>query len=155
MTLMLVHRRATHEDVRAIVTLLMEDTLSQQREHLGATLDQRYSDAFDRIDADPFQYLMVVERDKEIVGTCHLTLIPSLTFLGSTRMNIEAVHVAGRHTSKGIGMWMMQKAADWGYSKGASIMQLTTNKKRKRAKVFYERLGFEATHEGMKLYARK
>jgi len=35
---------------------------------------------------------------------------------------------------------------------GASIIQLTTNKKRVDAKRFYEQLGFEATHEGMKLY---
>ena len=31
-----------------------------------------------------------------------------------------------------------------------SIIQLTTNKVRARAKKFYERLGFTATHEGMK-----
>lgn len=31
---------------------------------------------------------------------------------------------------------------------------LTTNKQRLRAKKFYENLGFEATHEGMKLYLR-
>jgi len=29
---------------------------------------------------------------------------------------------------------------------------LSTNKERPRAKQFYERLGFKATHEGMKFY---
>ncbi len=33
-----------------------------------------------------------------------------------------------------------------------SIIQLTTNKKRPQAKHFYEKLGFEASHEGMKMY---
>lgn len=33
-----------------------------------------------------------------------------------------------------------------------SIIQLTTNKKRSQAKYFYEKLGFDASHEGMKLY---
>ena len=32
------------------------------------------------------------------------------------------------------------------------MVQLTTNKSRTEARTFYEKLGFEATHEGMKLY---
>lgn len=32
------------------------------------------------------------------------------------------------------------------------MIQLTTNKQRPSAKIFYERLGFEATHDGMKLH---
>ena len=39
-----------------------------------------------------------------------------------------------------------------GQEKGATIIQLTTNKQRNRAKEFYETLGFQASHEGMKLY---
>lgn len=35
---------------------------------------------------------------------------------------------------------------------GATIIQLTTNKERPDARKFYEKLGFKATHEGMKLY---
>ena len=35
--------------------------------------------------------------------------------------------------------------------RGCSLMQLTTDKSRKDAHRFYERLGFTASHEGMKL----
>jgi len=49
----------------------------------------------------------------------------------------------------------MQKAMEYGKSKGASIIQLTTNKQRTSAKHFYENLGFKASHEGMKLYLDK
>lgn len=90
-----------------------------------------------------------------IIGACHLTIMPSLTFIGSTRMQIEAVRVIQKYRGQKIGEWMMQEAIEYGKSKGASIIQLTTNKQRTSAKHFYEKLSFEATHEGMKLYLDK
>lgn len=152
MTTQLTHRKATIHDLRAIIHLLLDDTLGKTREQLGNTIDKRYIEAFHRIEADPNQYLMVVTLDNEIVGTCHLTIMPSLTFTGSTRMQIEAVRVSPAHRGQKIGEWMMNAAIDFAKSNHISMIQLTTNKQRPRAKKFYERLGFEATHEGMKLY---
>lgn len=146
----LTYHKAKISDLPAIITLLLEDELGQTREHLPEEMDASYLDAFQKIDADPNQFLMVVLLDQEVVGTCHLTLIPSLTFKGSTRLQIEAVHVSSPHRGNKIGTWMIQAAIDYGKSKGASLVQLTTNKKRLDAKRFYESLGFEATHEGMK-----
>ena len=80
--------------------------------------------------------------------------MPSLTFKGSTRMQIEAVRVSEELRGQKIGHWMMNVAIDYAKSKDASIVQLTTNKKRPKAKDFYEKLGFDATHEGMKLYLK-
>ncbi|MCX7123712.1 MAG: GNAT family N-acetyltransferase [Gammaproteobacteria bacterium] len=151
---MLIYRKATESDLKHIVQLLQEDDLGATREHLTEILDPRYVEAFYLIDRDPQQYLMVVEMAKEIIATCHLTIMPSLTFTGSTRMQIEAVRVAGSMRGQKIGEQMMQEAIAYGKHRGASIIQLTTNKKRPRAKQFYERLGFEASHEGMKLYLR-
>ncbi len=151
----LTHRKATIKDLKNIVTLLLEDELGQSREHLEGELDLCYIDAFHMIDTDPNQYLMVVESGTEIVGTCHLNIMPSLTFRDSTRMQIEAVRVAEKYRGQKIGEWMIEAAIGYGKSKGASLIQLTTNKKRDRAKKFYERIGFEATHEGMKLYLEK
>lgn len=37
---------------------------------------------------------MVILFQDKIIGTCHLTFLPSLTYQGSTRMQIEAVRVA-------------------------------------------------------------
>lgn len=122
------------------------------REQLGDAVDKRYIDAFYRIDADPNQYLMLVCLHDKIVGTCHLTIMPSLTFIGSTRMQIEAVRVSANYRGQKIGGWMMQAVFEFAKSNHVSMIQLTTNKQRPRAKQFYERLGFEATHEGMKLY---
>jgi len=150
----LTYRKATINDLNTIIDLLLEDELGRTRESKKPKLDQHYIDAFHMIDVDRNQYLMVVESSSEIVATCHLTIMPSLTFIGSIRMQIEAVRVAEKYRGHKIGEWMMNAAIAYGKSKGVMIVQLTTNKKRPRAKNFYERIGFEASHEGMKLYLK-
>ena len=149
----LTARKATLSDLPAIVNLLIEDELGQTREKVGDVIDQRYINAFQRIDADSNQYLMVVVNpEQQIIATCHLTIMPSLTFIGSNRMQIEAVRVSSGYRGQKIGEWMMNSAFEWARANHVSMIQLTTNKKRPRAKQFYERLGFTATHEGMKLF---
>ena len=148
----LTHHKATINDLPTILALLLDDPLGRKREANDEKLNQRYIDAFHRIDDDPNQYLMAVTLNDELIGTCHLTLIPSLTFIGSTRLQIEAVRVSEKHRGQKVGEWMIQAALQFARSNDATIIQLTTNKQRKRAIEFYERLGFEATHEGMKYY---
>jgi len=152
MDLKLEYRRARIDDLSAIINLLVEDELGTKREKNSDKLDQRYIDAFALIDSDPNQYLMVVEENNQVIATCHLSLIPSLTFTAQTRMQIEAVRVSEKLRDHEIGKWMIAKAIAYAKSRGVSIIQLTTNIKRPRAKIFYERLGFESTHVGMKLY---
>jgi N-acetylglutamate synthase-like GNAT family acetyltransferase len=148
----LTHRKAKLDDLPRLIELLLEDELGQVRESKSPELDENYIKAFHKIDSDPNQYLMVIENGDEIISTCHLTIMPSLTFIGSTRMQIEAVRVAGKYREQKIGSWMFDQAISYAKEHDASIIQLTTNKKRPKAKHFYEKLGFEASHEGMKLY---
>ena len=79
----------------------------------------------------------------------------SLTFAGSTRLQIEAVRVHSRARGQNIGQQMIEFAINWGFDHGATIIQLTTNKERPDALRFYEKLEFKATHEGMKLYSEQ
>ena len=148
----LTHRKARIADLPRLMELLLEDELGASRESKLATVHENYIKAFHKIDSDPNQYLMVVENGNEIIGACHLTIMPSLTFIGSTRMQIEAVRVAGKYRGQKIGSWMFDQAISYAKENDVSIVQLTTNKKRPKAKHFYEKLGFEASHEGMKLY---
>ena len=145
----LSYRKAKREDVPHIIQLLIEDDLGKNREF---TDDAAYLNAFELIDKDPNQYLSVVEMDGVVVGTCHLTIMPSLTFKGRTRMQIEGVRVSEKLRGQAIGEWMIKEAVEYGRSKGATIIQLMTNKQRIKAKKFYEKVGFEATHEGMKMF---
>lgn len=90
--------------------------------------------------------------DEMIAGTCHLTIMPSLTFKGAIRMQIEGVRVSAQMRGQSIGEHMISHAVEYGKSHGVTMIQLMTNKQRSRAKKFYEKIGFEATHEGMKLF---
>ena len=148
----LTHRKARIADLHQIIELLLEDELGGMRESKSAELDKNYIKAFQKIDSDLNQYLMVVENGDEIIGTSHLTIMPSLTFIGSTRMQIEAVRVSGKYRGQKIGSWMLDQAISYAKDMDVSIIGLTTNKKRAQTKHFYEKLGFEASHEGMKLY---
>lgn len=148
----LQYRKAKTADLPQIIKMLADDKLGQQREISEAKLDSRYREAFRRIDADPNQYLMVVESKDKIVATCHLTFMPSLTRIGTTRMNIEAVRVSSEVRGQQIGEWMFEAAFEIARLNKATLIQLTTDKRRDDAKRFYERLGFQATHEGMKYH---
>lgn len=147
----LTHRKATIDDLSTIIELLAQDELGAKREVRATPLDTQYIDAFNRINQDANHYLMIVELKDEIVATCHLTLLPSLTFTGATRLQIEAVRVHPNHRGNTIGECMIKHAIEYGKSHNATIIQLTTNKERPNAISFYTKLGFTSTHEGMKL----
>jgi GNAT superfamily N-acetyltransferase len=70
---------------------------------------------------------------------------------GGRVAQIENVIVDPAARSLGVGAAMMGWAIDEARRRGCIRVQLTTNKARKRAHRFYERLGFTASHEGMKL----
>lgn len=133
----ILHRKAKITDLPRIIELLLEDELGATRESKSSELDGNYLKAFHKIDSDPNQYLMVVENGNKIIGTCHLTIMPSLTFIGSTRMQIEAVRVASKYRGQKVGAWMFEQAMTYAKEKDAYIIQLTTNKKRPKAKHFY------------------
>lgn len=147
----LVFRRATLEDVPAIVAMLADDMLGQAREDASVPLQQGYVDAFEAIDGDPNQMLVVAERDGNLVGTLQLTFLPGLSNKGMWRGLVEAVRVAGPVRGTGIGARLMHWAVEECRRRGCGMVQLTTNKARADAHRFYERLGFERSHEGMKL----
>lgn len=73
-------RKASFGDLETIIGLLADDQLGQEREQSVAIVNPAYKKAFDQIMADSNQSLMVVEKEGRVVGTCHLTFIPSLTF---------------------------------------------------------------------------
>ena len=141
-------RRARREDVDAIVAMLADDELGAKRENPG---DPRYLAAFEAIDADPRQFLAVAELDGEIIGTLQLSYLAGLSRLGATRAQIEAVRVRSDQRGTGLGTVLFEWAIDEARRHGAVLVQLTTDASRADAHRFYERLGFVASHVGMKL----
>ncbi len=143
-------RTATRADVPAVLALLEDDEISRSRV-LGEVDDARYWAAFEAIDADPRNELIVAEEDGAIVGTCQLTFTPSLSRRAVERMTVEAVRVRSDIRSGGIGRAMMLWAVDRARERGCGVVQLTTDKRRTDAHRFYASLGFVPSHEGFKL----
>ncbi|NUW32271.1 GNAT family N-acetyltransferase [Nonomuraea sp. SMC257] len=147
--LSLLFREARAEDVPAIVAMLADDPLGARRE--GDPADERYLTAFARIDANPYDELIVAEVGGKVVGTMQLTYLAGLSRLGAERCQIEAVRVASSTRGQGLGRRMIQWGVDRARARGCAVVQLTSDKTRTDAHRFYDSLGFAASHEGYKL----
>jgi ribosomal protein S18 acetylase RimI-like enzyme len=144
-------RDATEDDVAELIQMIANDQLGQSREDASLPINQAYTSAFQAIEADPNNRLIVLTQGDVIVGTMQLTFIPGLARLGSWRGQIEAVRVHEAYRSQKIGQKLFVWAIEECKNKGCSLVQLTTDKTRADAHRFYDRLGFEPTHEGYKL----
>jgi len=148
-------RPAARADLPAILRLLADDQLGSSREDPADPAP--YEAAFDAIDADPAHLLLVGDLVPEdgsgsrVVATFQLSFLPGLSRRGTWRAQLEAVRVAGELRGQGVGAAMVEWALGESRRRGCSLVQLTTDKSRTAAHRFYERLGFAASHEGMKL----
>ncbi|WP_323118458.1 GNAT family N-acetyltransferase [Burkholderia alba] len=147
----IVFRTASRADLPAIVALLADDALGSRRESAGLPLDARYLAAFDAIEADPNQQLVVAIDGDAVVGTLQLSFIPGIARRGAWRGQIEAVRIAAPLRSTGIGQQLFDWAIGQCRARACHLVQLTTDKSRPDAHRFYEKLGFVASHEGYKL----
>lgn len=146
-------RKAREEDVSSIVKMIACDELGKQREDFQNPLPKEYISAFNNINSDHNQELIVVENDEsEIIGTLQLTFIQYLTYKGGIRAQIEAVRIRKDQRGLGIGKIMVKWAIERAKIRQAHLLQLTTDKKRPKAVKFYKDLGFKPSHEGMKLH---
>ena len=149
----MIFRKATIQDVPFIVQLIADDELGKLRENFQEPLPESYLNAFENINADPNQELIVVENDKgQIIGTLQLSFIQYLTYKGGIRAQIEAVRIHKDYRGKGLGEQLFTWAINKAKQRNAHVLQLTTDKKRPEALAFYKSLGFVASHEGMKLH---
>ena len=147
-----VLRRAVRRDLPALVALLAADDLGATRDGIRSEADRdAYERAFLAIDADPAQLLLVADSDGQVVGTLQLSFIPGLSRRGALRAQIESVRVAPAMRGRGLGEALFTWSIAEARRRGCALVQLTTDKTRVDAHRFYERLGFTASHEGLKL----
>lgn len=146
-------RIAERADVPVILELLADDEIARARgfgtvpEHVDAAIWA----AFEAIDADPRNELLVAVDGPEIIATCQLTFTPGLSRNGAERMTIEAVRVRADRRGSGVGRELITYVVERARERGCRVVQLTTDKRRTDAQRFYASLGFQSTHEGMKL----
>ncbi len=114
-------RLARREDVPAIVRLLADDQLGAQRERLEDPMPDVYWRAFDVIDGDPNNELVVADRAGEVLACLQITYIPYLSRGGSWRGKLRLCVSARRCAAKSLagllssGRWRGRatKAARW------------------------------------------
>ena len=143
----MIWREATRGDVPAVVALLADDVLGRSRE--GGAPDV-YLDAFDRMQAEGANHLIVAENAGRVVACYQLTLISGLSLTAARRAQVEGVRVAADLRGKGVGAALFADAEARARAGGCTLIQLTTNAARADAQRFYERLGFTPSHIGFK-----
>ena len=154
----MIFRSATRADVPAILELLTDDEIARSRSLAAGpgavtseAVDAACWAAFEAIDADPRNELIVADEDGTVVGTCQLTFTPSLSRRGAERMTIEAVRVRADLRGRGVGRAMMAWSLERARERGCGLAQLTTDRRRTDAHRFYASLGFEPSHVGFKI----
>ena len=144
-------RRATRDDLPAIIAMLADDIRGRSRDDPALPLDPAYLDAFVAIDADPRQLLVVATDGANPVGTMQLTFIPGLGHKGAWRGQIEAVRIASHLRGQGLGAEMIAWAVTTCRERGCRMVQLTSDATRLDTHRFYGKLGFQQSHLGFKL----
>ncbi|WP_131737900.1 GNAT family N-acetyltransferase [Actinomadura roseirufa] len=145
-------REATADDLPRIVRLLADDPLGATRETLADVIPDAYLAAFAAIQKDPNNVLVVAEVGGALAGTLQLTFIPSLTYTGGERAQIEGVRVAAEQRGHGVGQALITWAIDQARARGCRVVQLTTDRQRPDAIRFYQKIGFRPSHMGMKYH---
>jgi GNAT superfamily N-acetyltransferase len=141
-------RRATRADLPAMLALIADDVLGKNRD--ADASDPVYNEAFEAIDTDQNQYLLLGELEGAVIAMLQITFIPGLSRRGAMRANIEAVRVKSTLRGLGVGQWLMERAIEIARERGCALAQLTSDARRTEAHVFYGRLGFVDSHVGFK-----
>ena len=142
-------RDATEADLPRIVELLAQLALDgRPREASDSILPETYRQAFQAVDADPRQRLLLIEAQGRVIGTATLIIIPNLSYRGRPYGIVENIVVDAAERGLGYGELLLRTAIDEARQAGCYKLSLTSNKRRKDAHRFYERVGFKATHEG-------
>lgn len=145
-------RAAVAGDLPVIVRMLADDELGALREDYSEPLPCSYQKAFEAIEQDCNNELIVCEgKENVVVAVLQLTYTPHITHQGGWRATIEGVRVDRDWRGSGLGRELITWAVSRAQERGCRLIQLTTDKQRPEALRFYESLGFVASHVGMKL----
>lgn len=145
-----IFRPATRDDLPTIIALLADDEHGRGREDPSLPLDPCYLAAFEAIEADPNQEVIVADQDGRVIGVMQLSYVPGLAFRGAWRGQIEAVRVARDVRGQRVGARMIEWANNRFRARGCRMAQLMSMQSRTDAHRFYERLGWDKSHFGFK-----
>jgi GNAT superfamily N-acetyltransferase len=146
----LVVRDARLDDLEDVLRLLNEDAIREMAEDYGDLTP--YREAIAEILAAPHSTVLVGEVEGTIVATAQVTWQRRMMYGAGLVCQIESVRVDSHRRGEGIGSALIGWIVDDARRRGCARAELTSNAERTDARRFYERLGFNASHVGMKLY---
>ncbi|HTT97484.1 MAG TPA: GNAT family N-acetyltransferase [Rhizomicrobium sp.] len=148
----LTFRMATKNDLHAIVAMLSDDELAENREKAidGAGVSEEYAKAFADMEKEQYNHMLVAESEGRMVGALQLVFIPGLSRKGTRRALVESVRVVSDMRGKDVGTALMKEAVRLAREAGCGLVQLDSDTRRSRAHLFYRRLGFVQSHFGFK-----
>lgn len=148
----LTFRIATAADLPEIVRLLADDHLGGKRERYTDPLPPEYGVAFAGLQKMGAEVILALNEAGAVIGCLQLLVLPGLGSLGKQRAQIEAVRIESSLRGKGLGSELIRHAVNRAKERDCKMVQLTSDNSRQGAHRLYERLGFKASHVGMKLY---
>jgi GNAT superfamily N-acetyltransferase len=148
----LTFRIATQADLHAVVSLLADDELAENREKqsAGDGVAEEYAHAFAQMEREHYNHMLLAESEGKIVGCLQLVFVPGLSRKGTTRAIVESVRVAADARGQSVGTALMKEAIRLAREGGCGLVQLDSDTRRTRAHLFYRRLGFVQSHFGFK-----
>ncbi|HWA88527.1 MAG TPA: GNAT family N-acetyltransferase [Rhizomicrobium sp.] len=146
----LTFRTAAGDDLHAVVALLADDEIAENREKPVEGVSDEYVEAFAAMQSEHYNRMLVAEEEGRIVGCLQLVFVPGLSRKGTTRAIVESVRVAADRRGANVGTALMKEAIRLAREAGCGLVQLTSDNRRSRAHLFYRRLGFEQSHYGFK-----
>jgi GNAT superfamily N-acetyltransferase len=146
----LVVRDANLADLEDVLRLLDEDAIREVLEDYSDLTP--YREAMAEILTAPHSTVLVGEVDGQIVATAQVTWQRRMVYGAGLVCQLESVRVDSNRRGEGIGATFVSWIVDDARRSGCARVELTSNAQRTDARRFYERLGFKASHIGMKLY---
>ncbi|MEZ2390136.1 GNAT family N-acetyltransferase [bacterium RCC_150] len=143
-------RLARADDLPRIVELLEADAMGPD-DGLPLTTAEDYLHAFKSLRNEPSNELWVaIGPDGEVLGTLQMVYFTTLSWNAARRAQLAGVRIAPSQRGRGTGTELVTWAVERARSQGCRVIQLSSDKRRIDAHRFYARLGFVATHEGLR-----
>lgn len=106
---------------------------------------------FCEIAADPRQHLLVAEVAGRVMGTVLLEVYPNLTHGGQPSGVIENMVVLPEERRRGVGAALLREVDRLAREHRCYKLSLTSHQDRPQAHAFYQRMGWQRSHEGYTL----
>ncbi|WP_308992505.1 GNAT family N-acetyltransferase [Mariniflexile litorale] len=102
----------------------------KEKRKFPKSLSKEYLNAFEKINSDENQELIVVENENfDSIGTFQLPFIQYMNYCGGIRAQIETVMVRKDQRGLGVGKIMFEWAINRAKERNAIMLQLTSDKK--------------------------